>query len=354
MELDLNREPSDQIEERIRRLEAVVFRARQRQRWRQSHIPIQINNLDGDVVTAANVQDEGRMVDGQVGGDVEGVMVESGKLGKRKATCLIAKALGVEMYKEAQGCAAKLFDCNICFCMARDPILTCCGHLFCWPCFGKLSYAYSYAKECPVCKGEVTEEGIIPIYGNASADGSSGQLELNETGLRIPARPCAPRVESVRLRQRFRNQQDSSTMQDLPRSGSNYGGSGDQAQSDIPDREFDGASVFPAQYHQEAENNQHRHSPSHQLSRLLVEGVPSFSSLSLGINSAMDSTERLFEELDSYIPSPVGSIRQPSRHSVIRDSLFSIAATNQSDNHTQDVAATTVASSSSVNYLGRN
>src|SRR5271168_5029916 len=26
------------------------------------------------------------------------------------------------------------FDCNICFDVARDPVVTQCGHLYCWPC----------------------------------------------------------------------------------------------------------------------------------------------------------------------------------------------------------------------------
>jgi E3 ubiquitin-protein ligase RNF5 len=27
-----------------------------------------------------------------------------------------------------------LFECNICLEMAKEPIVTLCGHLFCWPC----------------------------------------------------------------------------------------------------------------------------------------------------------------------------------------------------------------------------
>ncbi|KAM0017896.1 putative transcription factor C2H2 family [Helianthus debilis subsp. tardiflorus] len=46
------------------------------------------------------------------------------------------------------------FDCNICLEMAMDPVLTCCGHLFCWCYFYQLSYVDSSAKECPICKGE--------------------------------------------------------------------------------------------------------------------------------------------------------------------------------------------------------
>ncbi|XP_027344184.1 uncharacterized protein LOC113856536 [Abrus precatorius] len=224
MELDLNQESLGNIEERIRRLEAVVFRARQRQRQRQGHAPIQITNFAGELI-AANVQDEGIVSQEEAGIDIEREIVEGGKRGKRKATYLIGKALGVETYTdEAGGCAGNLFDCNICLDMARDPVLTCCGHLFCWPCFYKLPYAYSNAKECPVCKGEVTDEGVIPIYGNANVD-SSGQLELNETELRVPARPHAPRIES--FRQRFRNQVASFTPQDMLRFGSFSGGLGE-------------------------------------------------------------------------------------------------------------------------------
>lgn len=194
MELDL--------EERIRCLEAVVFRARQRQRRPLSHAPIQIINYAGELVTIGNVQDEGRVHQEQLGIDMEEETVRGGRMGERKGTYLIAKALGVETYTdEDEGCAG-MFHCNICLDIARDPVLTCCGHLFCWPCFHKLSYAYLNVKECPVCKGEVTEEGIIPIYGNANVDNSSGQLDSNETDSRVPARPRARRIKHM---QPFRN-----------------------------------------------------------------------------------------------------------------------------------------------------
>ena len=26
------------------------------------------------------------------------------------------------------------FDCNVCYDMAREPVVTLCGHLYCWPC----------------------------------------------------------------------------------------------------------------------------------------------------------------------------------------------------------------------------
>ncbi|KAE8725149.1 peroxidase 53-like [Hibiscus syriacus] len=48
------------------------------------------------------------------------------------------------------------FDCNICFDLAREPVVTCCGHLFCWSCLYRWLHVHSDANECPVCKGEVT------------------------------------------------------------------------------------------------------------------------------------------------------------------------------------------------------
>src|SRR5579862_5295617 len=30
------------------------------------------------------------------------------------------------------------FECNICFDAARDPVVTQCGHLYCWPCLHRV------------------------------------------------------------------------------------------------------------------------------------------------------------------------------------------------------------------------
>ncbi|KAI3471524.1 hypothetical protein Pfo_028174 [Paulownia fortunei] len=73
------------------------------------------------------------------------------------------------------------FDCNICLDLAKDPVVTCCGHLFCWP-------------ECPVCKGEVTIKNVTPIYGR----GNNMREPNVDCSLKIPLRPQARRVESWR------------------------------------------------------------------------------------------------------------------------------------------------------------
>jgi len=201
MNFDLNQQHWDGIEERFRSLEAVAFRARQRERRRLTHAPIQIVNHAGEVVTIAHLEDEDMMHHEGVGVDVGGEMIGDGTKGKRKASYLVAKALGVKT-NEGEGFAAKLFHCNICLNRAKDPVLTSCGHLFCWPCFLKLPYAYSKAKECPVCKGEVTNESLITIYGNSNVH-NSGKAKFDEPNYEIPSKPRSKRVESTR--QRFRN-----------------------------------------------------------------------------------------------------------------------------------------------------
>ncbi|KAG4388037.1 hypothetical protein GLYMA_09G092450v4 [Glycine max] len=88
-------------------LEAVTSRARQRQRWPPVHSPIQIRNSAGETVVVANAQ----------GREMKGV----------------AKA-SEEVEAKVRG-YGNMFDCNICLKMARNLVVTCCGHLFCWPCY---------------------------------------------------------------------------------------------------------------------------------------------------------------------------------------------------------------------------
>ncbi|KAI9116362.1 hypothetical protein K1719_012529 [Acacia pycnantha] len=400
MELDLNVEPLDQtptsvigfdsildelesthehIEERIRQLEAVTLRSRQRQRWRRGHDSVQINNVIADMMTP-NTHDEHRMPQEDVGVAVqEGTVVlaelttttaqnegslpreeasadqertvNNRKTGKRNSSHLVAKALGMDPYiDEAVSTAGNFFDCNICLDMARDPILTCCGHLFCWPCLYQVSYAYSNVRECPVCKGEVAETGIIPIYGNKD-DSSNRQLELKESGFTIPPRPQAHRIDSLR-QQLISRGASSSTIQEIRR----FIGSAatDRTRFSVNQPRHTQPQALHGMETEVRQNNRSR-----LLSRLLVEGAASFSSLSSALNSAMDSAERLVGDLEAYIhpqqPQPIGSSREllhPLPHN--RDSRSSIAATNQPGRHIPDVAASDSAANDSVSPLHMN
>lgn len=89
------------------------------------------------------------------------------------------------------------FECNICFQKANEAVVTCCGHLFCWPCLYRWLHVHSYHKECPVCKGSIAEYSITPIYGRENAL-ASASLQSALGSERIPPRPAARRVESAR------------------------------------------------------------------------------------------------------------------------------------------------------------
>lgn len=90
---------------------------------------------------------------------------------------------------------AGMTDCNICFEVACDPVVTQCGHLYCWSCIYKWLQVFNEAQLCPVCKAGVCEELVIPLYGR----GTSGEdprhkkldVPMRPSGLRLPAQ--APR-----------------------------------------------------------------------------------------------------------------------------------------------------------------
>ncbi|OWM80816.1 E3 ubiquitin-protein ligase RNF185 [Punica granatum] len=91
--------------------------------------------------------------------------------------------------------AAGNFECNICFDLAQDPIVTLCGHLFCWPCLYKWLHYHSQSKECPVCKALVEEEKLVPLYGRGKT--STDPRSKSIPGLNIPNRPAGQRPETA-------------------------------------------------------------------------------------------------------------------------------------------------------------
>lgn len=87
------------------------------------------------------------------------------------------------------------FECNICFDLAQDPIVTLCGHLFCWPCLYKWLHIHSHAQECPVCKALVKEENLVPLYGRGKT--STDPRSKSIPGVDIPNRPAGQRPETA-------------------------------------------------------------------------------------------------------------------------------------------------------------
>lgn len=87
------------------------------------------------------------------------------------------------------------FECNICFDLALDPIVTLCGHLFCWPCLYKWLHIHSHSKECPVCKALIEEEKLVPLYGRGK--NSTDPRSKSIPGMEIPHRPTGHRPETA-------------------------------------------------------------------------------------------------------------------------------------------------------------
>ncbi|KAJ1954001.1 hypothetical protein EC988_002671 [Linderina pennispora] len=76
------------------------------------------------------------------------------------------------------------FSCNICFDSATDPVLTICGHLFCWSC---LVQWLDRSATCPVCKAGCDKDKVIPVYGRGREE-KDPRLNPN-----MPNRPAGQR-----------------------------------------------------------------------------------------------------------------------------------------------------------------
>ncbi|XP_049385168.1 E3 ubiquitin-protein ligase RMA1H1-like [Solanum stenotomum] len=87
------------------------------------------------------------------------------------------------------------FDCNICLDIARDPVVTLCGHLYCWPCIYKWlqfqsdSLSSDERPQCPVCKAEISQTDLVPLYGRGETLPESEPE--NKLTLKVPPRPSA-------------------------------------------------------------------------------------------------------------------------------------------------------------------
>ncbi|XP_026390943.1 E3 ubiquitin-protein ligase RMA3-like [Papaver somniferum] len=92
------------------------------------------------------------------------------------------------------------FKCKICFGFAHDPIVTLCGHLFCWPCLYKwwrYLGSHSLSQDCPVCKTRVHEEKLVPLYGRGNK-GVDAQISKSIPGIHFPNSQARQRSETTK------------------------------------------------------------------------------------------------------------------------------------------------------------
>ncbi|KAK9764990.1 hypothetical protein K7432_007037 [Basidiobolus ranarum] len=81
------------------------------------------------------------------------------------------------------------FSCNICFDAASYPVLTLCGHLYCWPCLHQWLEAQPRNPLCPVCKAGCGKDKVIPVYGRGK------EAKDPRTDPNCPKRPAGQRPE---------------------------------------------------------------------------------------------------------------------------------------------------------------
>ena len=79
------------------------------------------------------------------------------------------------------------FECTICLETAKEPVLTKCGHMFCWPCIYNWLESKGGKAKCPNCKNLITKNDLIPVYSNEENKDNTNRFK------NIPKRPKAER-----------------------------------------------------------------------------------------------------------------------------------------------------------------
>ncbi|KAL2500945.1 putative GPI-anchored adhesin-like protein PGA55 [Forsythia ovata] len=276
-----------------------------------------------------NVDGERGALSGTDGGGVIERSVERGEGYKRGSCHLVAKALELDSdVNKVDKEGGSFYDCNICLEVAREPVLTCCGHLFCWVCFYQVSYIDSTSKECPVCKGDVSDSTVIPIYGN----GESERVAELESGLKISPWPKARRVESARQYQVTNGLSHVPNAEALRRIRISIGAIGDQTEG--ASRNFRFEYDLPEVQNGEAAGR--RCLRVQRVSRVLSESAASLSSLS----SALSNAERLVEDLETVMNNRFSWIdSRGSSVDIGNNPLTSDFAIIQSDHQPSDSSA---------------
>lgn len=68
-------------------------------------------------------------------------------------------------------------DCPICIAPPKDPLITCCGHIFCRKCIRKVVKRDKL--ECPVCRHKLSKTDLFSAPSESSSDGcESSKVEL--------------------------------------------------------------------------------------------------------------------------------------------------------------------------------
>ncbi|KAG7022916.1 E3 ubiquitin-protein ligase RMA1H1, partial [Cucurbita argyrosperma subsp. argyrosperma] len=130
--------------------------------------------------------------------DMEQYYEEINSFGENKSSVENWKS-ALDAMAETQCDSSGLFDCNICLETVKDPVVTLCGHLFCWPCIYKWLHFQDSSTEkqgqrlqqCPVCKAEVSDATLVPLYGKGETQ-DPFESKNSQLGIVVPRRPQGP------------------------------------------------------------------------------------------------------------------------------------------------------------------
>lgn len=79
--------------------------------------------------------------------------------------------------------------------LASEPVVTLCGHLYCWPCLYRWLQVQNNCRTCPVCKAGVDRDKVIPIYGRGGND--DPRTKTKDLDVEVPSRPSGQRPAPV-------------------------------------------------------------------------------------------------------------------------------------------------------------
>ncbi|RUP50248.1 hypothetical protein BC936DRAFT_139870 [Jimgerdemannia flammicorona] len=120
--------------------------------------------------------------------------------GKGQASGTTAGASAFSSGRDGKDDAGGVYECNIWsvfihlshFDTATNPVITLCGHLFCWPCLHQWLEQQAQNPLCPVCKAGCGKDKVIPVYGRGK-EAKDPRLDTN-----IPNRPAGQRPAPLR------------------------------------------------------------------------------------------------------------------------------------------------------------
>ncbi|KAI3780680.1 hypothetical protein L2E82_10666 [Cichorium intybus] len=127
-----------------------------------------------------------------------------------------------ESVDESENTHSSGFDCNICLDSVEDPVITLCGHLYCWPCIYKwIQHQNSSSSgtpikhntQCPICKQDISQKTLVPLYGRGQTTKPQSEEKGLDLGMVIPRRPLSPscgvvRASTEQVDYRVRQQQE--------------------------------------------------------------------------------------------------------------------------------------------------